>query len=82
MPMLHFNMLVEINTLLKEKGIEYSVHALQGCSCNGVYLTCVGKEEKIEDIISIINEYLKPKFMYVERDLENELILNVDSILR
>lgn len=81
MPMIHFNMVVEINSLLKEKGMAYTLHALQGCSCNGVYLKQEGKKENIADIIQVINEYLKPKFMYVKSDEDNEWILNVYSIL-
>ena len=47
----HFNMIVDINQLLKEKGIEYSIHAIGACTCNGLELRQDGKEYPIDEII-------------------------------
>lgn len=32
----NFNMIVEINQLLKSQGIEYSIHSVGGCTCAGL----------------------------------------------
>lgn len=34
----HFNMILEINQLLKENNIEYSIHGVGGCTCCGLEL--------------------------------------------
>ena len=33
-----FNMILEINQLLKENNIEYSIHGVGGCTCCGLEL--------------------------------------------
>ena len=40
----NFNMIVDINQLLKKKGIEYSIHAIGSCTCCGLELRQDGKE--------------------------------------
>ncbi|OUN30048.1 hypothetical protein [Massilimicrobiota sp. An80] len=75
----HFNMIVDINQLLKEKGIEYSIHAIGACTCNGLELRQDGKEYPIDEIIEYMNEYLDKKWMRVRKSKENEHILNVES---
>lgn len=47
----NFNMVVEINQLLKEKEIEYSIHALGGCTCAGLRLKQDGKEYPVNEKI-------------------------------
>ena len=74
----HFNMIVDINQLLKEKGIEYSIHAIGACTCNGLELRQDGKEYPIDEIIEYMNEYLDKKWMRVRKSKENEYILNVE----
>ena len=39
----HFNMILEINQLLKENNIEYSIHGVGGCTCCGLELRQDGK---------------------------------------
>lgn len=39
----HFNMILEINQLLKENNIEYSIHGVCGCTCGGLELRQDGK---------------------------------------
>ena len=75
----HFNMIVDINQLLKEKGIEYSIHAIGACTCNGLELRQDGKEYPIDEIIEYMNEYLDKKWMRVRKSKDNEHILNVES---
>ena len=43
----NFNMIVDINQLLKKKGIEYSIHAIGSCTCCGLELRQDGKEYRI-----------------------------------
>ena len=35
-----FNMILELNRLLKKKGYDYSVHSIGGCASCGLNLRC------------------------------------------
>ena len=72
-----FNTLVQMNQLLKVKGIEYSLQSLGGCTFSGMELRQDGKVSNIEDIVEILNDFLKDKWMRVEVDPVNSSILNV-----
>ncbi|MFQ6793471.1 MAG: hypothetical protein ACLRT4_11900 [Thomasclavelia sp.] len=74
----HFNMVVEINQLLKGMGIEYSIHSVGGCTCSGLELRRDGHEYSKNEIIRIINDYLDDKWMRVVPD-KNYEILNIES---
>lgn len=74
-----FNMIVDINQLLKEKGIEYSVHSIGGCASCGLELRQDGKQESTDKVIMIVNEYLSQKWLKVISDENNPMILNVQS---
>lgn len=73
----HFNMIVEINELLKSKGIEYSVHAVGGCTCAGLKLRQDGSHYDVNKIVAIINEYLASQWMKVVLSSDN--ILHIES---
>ena len=75
----NFNMVVEINQLLKEKEIEYSIHALVGCTCAGLRLRQDGKKYPVNEILEVINSYLDQKWMKVRQDDKDPYILNVES---
>lgn len=79
MSVVHFNMVVEINQLLKRQGIEYSLHALGGCTCVGLTLRQDGKAFPLEKIIELINCYLKDQWMKVRQDEDNEYLLHIES---
>ena len=79
MPTLHFNLIHEINQLLKQNHIDYVLHSYSGCTSCGVYLECIGEKCEIQKIVDIINEYLKSKWLRVEVMIENHL--NVISLL-
>lgn len=74
-----FNMINEINHILKEKGIEYSIHALGGCNCSGLQLRQDGKSWDINQIIDIINEYIGSKWIKVASDKDDPTVLHVYS---
>ena len=65
--------------LLKEKEIEYSIHALGGCTCAGLRLKQDGKEYPVNEILEVINSYLDQKWMKVRQDDKDPYILNVES---
>ena len=75
----NFNMVVEINQLLTEKEIEYSIHALGGCTCAGLRLRQDGKKYPVNEILEVINSYLDQKWMKVRQDDKDPYILNVES---
>lgn len=79
MTVVHFNMVVEINKILKDHGIDYSIHADSGCTCAGLKLRKDGKDYNQDEIIRVINYYLYPKFMKVAIDKDNPDKLNVFS---
>lgn len=76
---IHFNMIVEINQLLKNKGIEYSIHSIGGCTSCGIELRCDGNKHSIDEVIRIINDYLSDKWMKVTLQAENSIYLSVFS---
>ena len=39
-----FNMILELNRILKKKGYDYSVHSIGGCASCGLNLRCEGEE--------------------------------------
>lgn len=55
----HFNMILEINQLLEENNIEYSIHGVGGCTCCGLELRQDGKIYPTDKILEIINGSLK-----------------------
>lgn len=75
----HFNMIVEINQLLKDKGIEYSIHSVGGCTCAGLQLRQDGKEYNIDEIVTVINDYLSQKWMKVISREDHPLFLDIVS---
>ncbi len=77
---IHFNMIVEINQLLKEAGYDYTMHSVGGCTCCGVRLRCFGKQVAMSQLINLINAFLKDKFMYVEQSDYDEQVLDVMSL--
>ncbi len=58
-----FLMITEMNQILKNKNIDYSLHAVGGCSCCGLQLRCHGEAYDIDDILNIVNEYLATKWL-------------------
>ena len=52
-------MILEINQLLKENNIEYSIHGVGGCTCCGLELRRDGKNYPTDNILEIINGSLK-----------------------
>lgn len=60
------NMILEINRLLNDKGIEYSIHGIGGCTSCGLEVRQEGKGCSIDKIIDIINGYLKEYWIYVK----------------
>ncbi|MGN1343693.1 MAG: hypothetical protein ACI4U3_03885 [Traorella sp.] len=77
---IHFNMIVEINRILEEKGIAYSIHGFGGCSSCGLELRQDGQAYDINEIIHIINEYAKTKWLRVVLDENDQRVLHVYSI--
>ena len=55
----NFKMILEINQLLKENNIEYSIHGVGGCTCCGLELRQEGKSYPTDKILEVINGYLK-----------------------
>lgn len=76
---IHFNMLVDINELLKEKGLDYTVHSVGGCASCGVKLECYGKEKPITEVVQVINEYLSQHFIVAVSNRYDPMTLNVVS---
>lgn len=70
---INFNQATRINQLLKEKGIEYSLHLHAGCAYCVPELVQEGKEHCIDEIYALMNEVLKDQFIKVHPDGLNPL---------
>lgn len=70
---INFNQAVKINQLLKERGIEYTLHLHAGCAYCVPELVQDGKEHSIDEIYDIMNEVLKEQFIKVKPDGLNPL---------
>ena len=75
----HFNLVVEINELLKSKGIDYSIHSVGGCTCCGLELRQNGTFHQKDDIINIINDYLSKYWLRVKLSEDDVNMLKVES---
>lgn len=75
----HFNMIVEINQLLKNRGLDYSIHSVGGCTCSGLQLRQDGEERSVEEVVLVINQYLDDKWMRVIPKEKNPLLLDIVS---
>ena len=64
----NFKMILEINQLLNENNIEYSIHGVGGCTCCGLEVRQEGKECSIDRIIEVMNDYLKNHWIYVQEN--------------
>ena len=60
----HFNMILEINQLLKQNNIEYSIHGVGGCT---------------DKILEVINGYLKNHWNYVQENKYQPGFLTIHS---
>lgn len=70
---INFNQAVRINQLLKERGIEYTLHLHAGCAYCVPELVQEGKELSIDEIYELMNEVLKEQFIKVKPDDLNPL---------
>ncbi|NBK97425.1 MAG: hypothetical protein EOM50_05320 [Erysipelotrichia bacterium] len=70
---INFNQAAKINQLLKEKGIEYTLHLHAGCAYCVPVLVQDGKEHDLSEIYAVMNGVLKEQFIKVEPDGLNPL---------
>ena len=54
----NFKMILEINQLLKENNIEYSIHGVGGCTCCGLEVRQEGKSYPTDKILEVTAECL------------------------
>ncbi len=80
MTVIHFNMIQNINTLLKLDGYE-RISSVGACSCEGIRMHEV-EEERIQAVVKIINQYLKQHYMYLIRDDKDRQIFHPETILK
>ena len=75
----NFKMILEINQLLNENNIEYSIHGVGGCTCCGLEVRQEGKECSIDRIIEVMNDYLKNHWIYVQENKYQQGFLTIHS---
>ncbi len=78
---IHFGMINEIKTLFKENELNVGIHVVGGCSCSGIKLDAITKED-LEMSIDIMNVYLKGRYMYVVQDEKDESVFHPKTILK
>lgn len=74
-----FNMILELNRFLKKEGYDYSVHSIGGCASCGLNLRCEGEESDLEDVMKVINDFLKKKWLKAVPSLEDSYTLGIIS---
>lgn len=74
-----FLMVTELNQILKERGIEYSLHTVGGCSSCGLQLRCDGQKYDSHKILKIINDYLASRWLVASYQINDESMLYIDS---
>ena len=79
----HFNMILEINQLLKENNIEYSIHGVGGCTCCGLELIQDGKSYPTDKILEIINGSLKiTGFMFKKTKISQDFLQFIQNLIK
>ena len=71
----HFNMILEINQLLKQNNIEYSIHGVGGCTCCGLELRQEGKSyptDKILEVIYVQENKYQPGFLTIHSKFDKK----------
>ncbi len=76
---LHFNLIFEVNQLLRKEGFDYTLHSIGGCTSCGAELRCHGKSEDIDTIVKLMNDYLKKYFLRLK--IREGLILDLISLI-
>lgn len=74
-----FLMVTHLNQILKEKGIEYSLHTVGGCSCCGLKLRCDGQAYDLDIVLDIINDYLAQKWLIAKCQQDDKTMIYIDS---
>lgn len=72
-------MVTQLNQILKDYNIEYSLHTIGGCSCCGLELRCEGREYDRDKILEIINQFLASKWLVASYQMNNPMMLYIDS---
>ena len=79
----HFNMILENNQLLKENNIEYSIHGVGGCTCCGLELIQDGKSYPTDKILEIINGSLKiTGFMFKKTKISQDFLQFIQNLIK
>lgn len=79
----HFNMIFEINQLLKQNNIEYSIHGVGGCTCCGLELRQEGKSYPTDKILEVINGYLKNLgFMFKKININQDFLQFIQNLIK
>ena len=78
----HFNMILEINQLLKQNNIEYSIHGVGGCTCCGLELRQEGKSYPTDKILEVINGYLKNHWIYVQENINQDFLQFIQNLIK
>ena len=68
----------DINNLLKQKNYDYILKLRDTCGSQSLFLQCIGNDADINELCSIINEFLKNEYLEVAPGIINpyNLILN------
>ena len=78
----NFKMILEINQLLKENNIEYSIHGVGGCTCCGLELRQEGKSYPTDKILEVINGYLKNHWIYVQENINRDFLRFIQNLIK
>lgn len=79
----NFKMILEINQLLKQNNIEYSIHGVGGCTCCGLEVRQEGKSYPTDKILEVINGYLKIiGFMFKKININQDFLQFIQNLIK
>lgn len=55
----------DINKLLKDHQYDYILKLRDACGSQSLYLECTGKKSNIDELCTLINEFLKKEYLQV-----------------
>ena len=61
----------DINNLLKQKNYDYILKTHDACGSKSLFLQCTGNDADINELCSIINEFLKNEYLEVAPGIIN-----------
>lgn len=67
----------ELNALLRNKKYAYKIKLKDACGSQSISLECLGEETDIKELCTVLNVFLKDKYIQVQPGNINPLVLQI-----